>query len=116
MPPKKKGSSMPRWLRHRALIASEAILLVGAVQELVQQRVAALPLPNWGKVLWTMASVLGMLGLLLFFLHPLAKSGVSKGHDVVQAIPLPLPTLLVHLLAYGGIFLLYAWVWKLPVW
>ncbi len=107
---------MPRWLRHRGLITGEAILLVGVLQQVIQDRISELPLPNWGKVLWVMASTLGALGLVLFFAKDFALKGVAKTHDVAQALPLPTPTLLVHVAIYGGLFLLYAKVWNLPVW
>lgn len=107
---------MPRWLRHRALVTGEAILVVGVLQQLLQQRINELAMPNWGKVLWVMASTLGLLGVILVLVRVVAVKGVAKAHDVVQAIPLPTPTLFIHLLVYGGLFLLYAKVWDLPVW
>jgi hypothetical protein len=113
---KRKGTWVPRVLRHRSLMTSEAILIVGALQEVIQQQVGQLALPNWGKVLWVMASTLGLLGVVLFFVRAFAEKGVAKTHDVVQAIPLPTPTLLVHVAIYAGLFLLYAKVWNLPVW
>jgi hypothetical protein len=57
-----------------------------------------------------------LLGVILVFVRVLAVKSVAKAHDVVQAIPLPTPTLLIHLLVYGALFLLYAKVWDLPVW
>lgn len=107
----------PRWLRHRTLATSEAILLVGVCQELLQRQIATLALPNWGKVLWVMASTLGLLSILLLVMRNVATKSVIKTHDMVQAIPLPTPYLLVHALVYAGLFLLYAYVWKLfPLW
>jgi hypothetical protein len=111
-----RGGWVPRWLRHRALVTGEAILLVGVVQQLIQERIGGLSLPNWGKVLWVMASTLGALGVALFAVRIIMVKGVAKAHDVVQAIPLPTPTLLIHFLVYGGLFLLYARVWDLPLW
>ncbi len=114
---KKKSSSwMPTWLRHRALLTGEVILTVGVVQELIQRQVHTLGLPPYGKVLWIMASTLGVLGVLLLVIRAVVKHSLAKTHDVVQAIPLPTPMLLVHALAYVGLFYLYAWVWDVPVW
>ncbi len=107
---------MPRWLRHRALVTGEAILLVGVLQQLIQQHVGTLGLPNWAKVLWVMASTLGALGVALVVVRLILRKGVATAHDMVQAIPLPTPTLLIHLLVYGGLYLLYAKVWELPLW
>jgi hypothetical protein len=111
-----RGGWVPRWLRHRALVTGEAILIVGVVQQLIQEHISNLSLPNWGKVLWVMASTLGALGVALVVVRAIAVKGVAKAHDVVQNIPLPTPSLLIHLLVYGGLFLLYARVWDLPLW
>ena len=113
---KRSNSWVPRWLRHRMLAAGEAILLVGACNQLLQQQVEGFNLPNWGKVLWTMGSTLGVLGVMLMVVRIIADKSVAKTHEVVQAIPLPLPYFLVHVLIYGGLFLLYSIVWKIPVW
>jgi hypothetical protein len=112
----RRNGWVPRWLRHRALVTGEAILIVGVVQQLIQERIGSLNLPNWGKVLWVMATTMGALGVALFVVRTIAVRGVAKAHDVVQAIPLPTPTLLIHLLVYGVLFLLYARVWDLPLW
>jgi hypothetical protein len=113
---RRKGSWVPRWLRHRALVTGEAILIVGVVQQLIQSHVSQLPLPNWGKVLWAMASTLGVLGIALVVVRLLAVKSVAKAHDMVQALPLPTPSLFIHLLVYGGLFLLYAKILELPLW
>jgi hypothetical protein len=113
MAKRRRSSWVPRWLRHRTLATSEALLLVGACQELLQRQVAALALPNWGKVLWVMGTTLGLLSVVLLVLRSVAAKGVVKTHDMVQAIPLPTPYLLVHALVYAGLFLLYAYVWEL---
>jgi hypothetical protein len=115
MAKRRKGSWTPRWLRHRTLAAGEAILLVGACNELLQQTVARLDLPNWGKVLWVMGSTLGLLGVMMLVVRLVADKSVAKTHEMAQAIPLPMPHLLVHALIYGALFLLYSIVWKLPV-
>jgi hypothetical protein len=107
---------MPTWLRHRALMTGEVILTVGVVQELIQRQVNHLALPPYGKVLWIMASTLGVLGVLLLVIRAVVTHSLTKTHEVVQAIPLPTPLLLVHALVYVGLFFLYAYVWSIPVW
>jgi hypothetical protein len=116
MAKKKSASWTPTWLRHRALLTGEAILVVGVVQEIIQRQVNHLAWPNYGKVLWIMACTLGVLGVLLLAIRQLIKRGLAKTHDVVQAMPLPLPVLLTHVAFYVALFYLYAWVWSLPVW
>lgn len=113
---KRNPSWVPTWLRHRALLTGEVILSVGVVQELIQRQVQHLTLPPYGKVLWIMASTLGVLGVLLVVIRAVVKHSLAKTHDVVQAIPLPTPLLLVHALLYVALFYLYAYVWDVPVW
>jgi hypothetical protein len=113
---KKSRSSTPRWLRHRTLITSEGLLLVAVVQELIQRHVNQLELVNWAKVVWMMAVNIGALGLLLVVVQIIAEKSLTKTHAVVQAMPLPTPYLLIHLVVYAALFYLHAYVWHLPVW
>jgi hypothetical protein len=108
-------SSAPKWLRHRTLITAEAVLLVGAGQQLVQQQIETLGLPNWGRVLFTMASTLGILGGVVLLVKAFATRGVSQSHNVAKALPIPAATWLLHAAACCGLFALYAIVWHLPV-
>jgi len=116
MPKKKDSAWTPSWLKHRALLAGEVILVVGVIQELIQRQVNHLTLPHYAKVLWIMGCTLGVLGVLLLVVQAVIKRSLAKTHDVVQAIPLPMPMLLVHGAVYVGLFYLYALVWHLPVW
>ncbi|HEX3132733.1 MAG TPA: hypothetical protein VHX44_04015 [Planctomycetota bacterium] len=116
MAKKKDTGWTPAWLRHRALLAGEVILVVGVIQELIQRQMNHLGLPPYGKVLWIMACTLGVFGVLLLVIQPVIKSSLAKTHDVVQAILLPLPLLLVHGVIYVGLFYLYAFVWEQVVW
>jgi hypothetical protein len=113
---KKSRSSTPRWLRHRTMIASEALLLVAVAQELIQRQVNQLDLVNWTKVMWLMAVNIGALGLLLVLVKMVAEKSLAQTHSVVQAIPLPTPYLLIHLLVFAALFYVHAYVWHLPVW
>jgi hypothetical protein len=107
---------MPTWLRHRALVATEGVLLIGVAQELLQRQVLALDLPNALKVLFVMAATIGIIGLLLVVVQTVVVRSLAKTHEVAKAMPLPWPVVLVHLLVFTGLFLLYATVWDLPVW
>lgn len=110
----KKGNTTGpmRWFRHRWLVEAEAILLVGVAQELIQRQISGVSLPHWGKTLWTMACILGIMGGLIVALRIVAHRAVNKAHQTVRAMPFPAPYFLLHLLALSGIFLLYAWVWN----
>ena len=115
MSSKRPEKAAPKWLRHRNLIATEGVLLVGAAHEMLQRQVSSSPLPNWGKVLFTMAVVAGILGGVMYLVQSLAIKSVAQTHRVTQALPIPAPALFVHLCALFGLFLLYALVWRLPV-
>src|SRR4051794_40937302 len=110
-----KKSSTPKWLRHRALVTAEAVLLVGAGQQLLSKWIEQLQMPNWGHVLFTMASTLGVLGGAVLIVRAFAARGVSQTHQVAKALPIPAATWILHGLAFCGLFALYAIVWHLPV-
>ena len=108
----KRRSWLPSWLSHRTLIAVEVVLLVGAANQAFGDWILHRPhLANWGKTLFTMGGVIGAFGVLFAVVSRAATAGVTGTHKAVQSLPLPTPFLLVHLLALGGIFLLYAWIW-----
>ncbi len=107
---KKSDSWTPPFLRQRALITGEAVLLVGLAQELVQRWLLHQQLPNWGRVLVIMGSALGLIGALLF-LQTVATSSVAKTHQLARA--LPVGGLVLHAAAYAGLFWVYAVVWQL---
>jgi hypothetical protein len=116
MPRRRSSSLVPSWLRHRKLVLGEAILITGAGQMVVQNWVAGLAIAPAFKVLWAMASTLGMLSLLLWLVRAWVIKGVATTHAVVRAVVIiPTPLLLLHIVAYGLLFLLYAHLMRMPV-
>jgi hypothetical protein len=113
---RRKASLLPWWIRHQGLITGEALLLMGIVQKLIQDQVALMSLPNWAKVLWIMLSTLGVCGVILALVRVVAKHGVAHAHVVGRAVTGRQMSIVLHLLAYGGLFLLYARLWDLPLW
>ena len=119
----KKSSTKPawqRWLRkqlsHRRLLLLEAVLLLAAGEMWLEEQVLASAIhPAW-QVLFSMALVIGMFGLLLALAESVLLVGLEKGHGVVQALPLPTPLLAIHLFALIGLFYLHAWLLGLTVW
>lgn len=107
---KKRGSFTPVWLRHRALIGAEAVLVVGLLQELGSRLLQGSTLPNWSKVLFIMVMTLGLLGGLVALIQGVVGKVVGKAYDVAF-----LPYFLMHLGAFAGLFILYALVFNLPV-
>jgi len=92
---------------HRTLIAAEAILLIGLCKTLLEARVLAMQLPNWGKVLFVMAVTLGVLGGLILIAQKLTMRGMAKAHAALKAA-MPVPYVLIHAAIIAGLFLLYA--------
>ncbi len=109
----KTSSWLPSWLRHRSLITTEAVLLVGVGHELLGRQISHSSLPNWGKVLFIMASVIGVLGGLMLVMVRLTRGSVAKTHAVASAFPLG--TALTHVAVFAALFWLYSMVWNLPV-
>ncbi|MBA3847661.1 MAG: hypothetical protein H0X45_13595 [Planctomycetes bacterium] len=62
-----------------------------------------------------MALAIGVFGGLLYLLDAFTAKSVAKTHDMVRAVPLPMPMLLVHAAVFVGLFFLYAYVWHVPV-
>ena len=114
--PSKRSSLLPRWLRHRTLLATEGVLLAGVAQELLQRWVMALDLPNAAKVAFVMAATIGVIGLFLVVVQKIVVNSLAKTHEVAKGMPIPTPVVILHLAVLLGLFYLYAWVWALPVW
>jgi len=111
---KKSGRSGP-WIKQRSLITAEAVLLVGVLQQLLSQELARIVMPDALRILMIMALVLGVIGGVVVLVRSLISSTVAHTHTVAKALPLPMATWIAHLAAFGGLFLLYAVVWHLPV-
>lgn len=111
---KKPGS--PKFLRHRALVTTEAVLLISLAKDLLSAEVKHSAIANAWKVLFVMGATVGLFGVLFLVLERFAASGVAKTHEVVQALPLPVPLLAIHGAALAGLFYLYAWHQGMPVW
>jgi hypothetical protein len=110
MAKKRTDTLAPTWLRHRALLGGEAVLLVALAQEFASRFVQASSLPNWGKVLFIMGVTLGLLGGLVLVLQGMAGKLITKVFEIA-----PLPGLLMHLGIFAGLFALYSFTYQLPV-
>jgi hypothetical protein len=104
----KRRSGGARWLRHKGLIAVEAMLVLGLAKDLLTDRVKASALPSYGKVLFLMAATIGVFGGLYFVLERLSTRGVEKAHEVARALPLPLPYWIVHAALLAALYYFYA--------
>ncbi len=106
MAAKHGGSWVPSFLRHRALLGAEAALVVGVLMEICQRQVTASHLPGWGKTVFVMAVNVSLLSALVLFTTSLVSGTLKRVFTTTG-----MPVFLLHLVALGGLFLLYAWVW-----
>lgn len=112
----KRRLRAPKFLRHRSLVAAEALALAGAAKYELTLWVKGLPdLPNYAKVLFLLAATVGIFGVLFVALERFLAKSVERSHEVVKALPLPAPVLLFHLGVWVALFYLYAWIYHLPV-
>ncbi len=111
-----KRGRTPRFLRHRVLLSTEAVLVVALIKDWLSRWVKTQALPDWVKVLLVMACTIGLLGGLFLFAERITRGSVARTHQVVQALPLPTPYLLIHAAALFGLFLVYAHVHGYRVW
>ncbi len=105
---KKRNASWRRWFSNQRLISAEAILLVGLLDNLMENYVRGLSCSDAVKTLFFMLSTVGAFGLLLSVAVVLAKQSLAHGHKLFQALPISTPYLVVHGLALVGIYWLYA--------
>lgn len=104
----------PAFLKHRSLMATEAVLVVGLLKGVLEDLVKATDLPNWGKVVFLMAGTVGLLGGLYWIIEGLTASGVEKAHGFVRTFSVPY--LGVHGAIFVVLFFVYAHRHGIPVW
>jgi ABC-type xylose transport system permease subunit len=109
---RKRSSMVPAWLRHRQILTTEAVLLVGVGVELLQRWTTSRPdVPWWIKTLAVMLVNAGMLGGVLLLFIAWTRGSLHGATRAVRAVPLPAPLVFAHLLVGIALFALYAWVW-----
>jgi len=112
---KKSGSKRGGFFSHRGLIAVEAMLVMGIVKDWIFEELRTSHFPNYAKVLFVMATTVGLFGGLFFVIERLTARGVATTHQAARRLPFVLPTTVIH----GGLlfvlFLLYARMLRLSV-
>jgi hypothetical protein len=111
---RRRGGGGVRWLRHRSLVATEAVLLAGLCKDWVTGAVERSDLANWGKVVFVMGATVGLFGGLFLALQRVLQRGVLKTHSAIGG--LPVPSLAAHALVLLALFFLYAHHLGLSVW
>lgn len=110
---KKNSSLTPSWVKHRNLVAIEALLVVGVLQEYAHRALQGSTAPNAIKVAFIMASVVGLLGGLVLIIQSVLGASAAKLYAWLSSLPIPLMTL--HLIVFALLFWWYSIVWRLPV-
>src|SRR5262249_57315005 len=65
----RRSSWIPAFLRHRNLMAAEAVLVIGLLKGAMEGWVKASDLPGWGKVAFIMGGTVGLLGGLYWLIE-----------------------------------------------
>jgi hypothetical protein len=104
----------PVFLKHRSLMATEAVLVVGLLKGVLEDLVKATDLPNWGKVVFLMAGTVGLLGGLYWIIEALTASSVERAHGLVRTFSLPY--LAVHGAIFLALYFMYANRHGIPLW
>ncbi len=102
----KSSGRQPRWLRHRALLSAEAVLVAGLLLDHGSGWVKASGLHGGVKTLSVMAMTLGLLGALVLTLQGAIGKVIGVAYDTIPAVP----NALLHVAAFIGLFILYAQV------
>jgi hypothetical protein len=90
---------------HRNLLAVEAVLVVALLKSWIEQAIRDSTLADPGKVLFVMASTVGLLGALYYGVEALTTRSVEGAH---AAMRLFFPRLAVHAVVLFVLYLLYA--------
>lgn len=110
----KSGDWTPSFLKHRSLMATEAVLLVAWLKGIMEGWVKASTLPGYGKVLFIMAGTVGLLGGLFWMIERMTRSSIERAHGLMQGFSLPY--LAVHGLVLFALFWMYANQHGIRVW
>ena len=92
-------------LSHRNLLAVEALLVVALLKGWIEEAIRSSTLPDPSKVLFVMASTVGLLGALYVAIEALTARSVEGAH---AAMRLFFPRLFIHALVLFALYLLYA--------
>jgi hypothetical protein len=106
----RRASKRRSFLRHRSLIAIEAMLVMGLAKDVLGSRVKSSELPSYAKVLFIMAMTIGLFGGLFVILERMSSRGVAKAHEVAQSLPLPFAYWLAHAGLFIALYFLYAYM------
>lgn len=112
MPAQRRSAARRRpLLSHRNLLAAEVLLVVGLLKGVIEEWVKTADLPAWGKVLFVMASTIGILGSLYWLVEAITSHGVGQAHSAMHFV---FPRLAVHVVVFFALYLVYAWRLGLP--
>ena len=94
-----------RIFSHRNLLAIEGLLVVALLKSWIEDAIRSSTLPDPSKVLFVMASTIGLFAGLYVLIEGLTARSVEGAH---AAMRLFVPRLAVHAVALFVLYLLYA--------
>lgn len=103
--PARRSAPHRRLLSHRNLLAVEALLGIALLKGWIEQAIRGSTLPDPGKILFVMASTVGLLGGLYWVVEALTARSVEGAH---AAMRLFFPRLAIHAVVLFMLYLLYA--------
>ena len=112
MAKKAKKSVIRKYLSNKRLISLEAVLLVGFLENYVENLVTQSSFAAPIKTLFIMLLIAGAFGVLMALVISLTKQSLHGAKKAVDALPLPTPFILIHSCAILGIYSLYSMYWS----
>lgn len=111
----KSSGSRGGFLSHRGLVAVEAMLVLGLVKDWAFEELRTSSFPNYLKVLFVMATTVGLFGGLFVVVEKLTARSMAGTHKAARTLPFVLPTAAVHAILLVVLFVSYARMLKLSV-
>jgi hypothetical protein len=98
------ATRLPRWLKHKALLTAEAVLLVALAVDHVSGLIKQSTLPGALKTLFVMLMTLGLFGALVLIIQGAVGRVIAAAFDAIPAVP----NTILHVLAFAALAVLYA--------
>lgn len=96
-------------IRHKQLIALEALLLIRLLLRWAERLVMDQQWSPWLQISVIMFLVAGTFGWFLFVLRRTAEKSVESTTRLVERMPIPMPVLIIHIIIFVLLFVAYAW-------
>ena len=96
-------------LRHRQLVALEALLLIRWLLRYAERWIMDQGWSPWWQISLIMLMVAGAFGWFLFFIQRATEKSMDTTKRFVEQMPIPMPMLVIHFCIFVLLFIGYAW-------